>query len=64
MGYVLHRFTMAKISGLIALGSWMSVVAYRLITAFGQKATAEQQGLLSALAHRLPLVHSVYLLLS
>jgi len=53
---------MAKISGLIILGCWVIFVAYWLVRAFGQKATAERQGLFSALAHRIPLGLCYFLL--
>ena len=54
---------MEKIAGLIILGCWIIFFAYWLVSAFGQKAIAERQSLLSALAHRIPLGFS-YLLLA
>ena len=45
---------MATITGLIILGCWVTFLAYWIISAFGQKATAEPQRVLSALAHRIP----------
>jgi len=45
---------MATISGLIVIVCWIIFLGYWLISAFGQKAAAEKQTLLSALAHRVP----------
>jgi len=45
---------MEKITGAIIIGCWIIFVGYWLISAPGQKATAERQTLLSALAHRIP----------
>jgi protein-S-isoprenylcysteine O-methyltransferase Ste14 len=53
---------MATISGLIILGCWVTFLAYWIIRAFGQKATAEHQSLPSALAHRIPVGFGWFLL--
>ena len=53
---------MATISGPIILGCWIIFLGYWLISALGQKAIAERQSLLSALAHRIPLGFSYVLL--
>jgi len=45
---------MATVTGPIILGCWIIFVAYWYVSAFGQKATAEPQKPLSALAHRIP----------
>lgn len=45
---------MATISDSIILGCWIIFLAYWLVSAFSQKATAKRQSLLSALAHRIP----------
>src|ERR1700690_1084032 len=45
---------MSMILDSIILGCWTIFLAYWLISAFRQKATAEPQRLLSALAHRIP----------
>lgn len=54
---------MAAITGLIILGCWIIFMAYWIITAFGQKKTAEPQRLSSALAHRIPVGLGWFLLL-
>ncbi|MGB7767712.1 MAG: isoprenylcysteine carboxylmethyltransferase family protein [Verrucomicrobiia bacterium] len=46
---------MATISGPVIVGCWVIFIAYWLISAFGQKATAEQKSFLSSLPYRLPL---------
>lgn len=46
---------MAAISDSIILGCWIIFLAYWLISALAVKRTAEPQGLLSALAHRIPI---------
>ncbi len=45
---------MATISGPIIIGCWIVFIVYWMISAFGQKATAERQSLASTLAHRIP----------
>jgi protein-S-isoprenylcysteine O-methyltransferase Ste14 len=45
---------MATISGFIIVGCWITFLAYWIVKAPGQKATAEPQSLLSALSHRIP----------
>jgi protein-S-isoprenylcysteine O-methyltransferase Ste14 len=45
---------MATISGLVILGCWVTFLAYWIIAAFGQKATAEPQSLAASLGHRIP----------
>ena len=54
---------MAAISGFIILGCWIAFLVYWFISAFGQKATAEPQRLLSALAHRIPVGLGWFLML-
>ena len=54
---------MATISGFIILGCWITFLVYWIISAFGQKATAEPQRLLSALAHRIPVGFGWFLML-
>ncbi len=46
---------MATISGPIIVGCWAIFLAYWLISAFGQKAMAEQKSFLSSLSFRIPL---------
>lgn len=46
---------MATMSGPITIGCWIIFVVYWLISAFGQKATAEEKGFLSTLTYRAPL---------
>jgi len=53
---------MAKISGLIILGCWISFLVYWLISAQWTKAIAEKQSVWSALTHRIPLGLSYFLL--
>jgi protein-S-isoprenylcysteine O-methyltransferase Ste14 len=54
---------MTTISGLIILGCWITFLVYWIISAFGQKATAEPQRLSSALAHRIPVGLGWFLML-
>ena len=53
---------MARISGLIILGCWVILLGYWLISARRVKAIAERQSLWSALAHRIPLGLSYFLM--
>jgi protein-S-isoprenylcysteine O-methyltransferase Ste14 len=53
---------MAKISDQIILGCWIIFLLYWLISAMRAKATAERQSVWSALAHRIPLGFSYFLL--
>jgi protein-S-isoprenylcysteine O-methyltransferase Ste14 len=53
---------MAKISGLIILGCWVFLLVYWIISAMRVKAIAERQSLWSALAHRIPLGLSYFLM--
>ena len=46
---------MATISGPIIIGCWIIFVVYWLISAFRQKATAEEKGFLSMLTYQVPL---------
>src|ERR1700690_2152359 len=46
---------MATVSGPIIIGCWIVFIGYWLISAFGQKATAEQKSFLSTLTYRTPL---------
>ena len=55
---------MAKISDLIILGCWIVFVAYWIASAFQQKKIAERQSVWSALAHRIPLGLSYFLLVA
>jgi len=54
---------MATISGFIILGCWIAFLAYWIIKAPRQKATAEPQSLPSALAHRIPVGLGWFLML-
>lgn len=45
---------MEKFTSPIIIGCWIGFVAYWLVSALRQKATAERQSLPSALAHRIP----------
>jgi protein-S-isoprenylcysteine O-methyltransferase Ste14 len=54
---------MDTISGVIILGCWIIFLAYWIIKAIRQKATAEHQGLPSALAHRIPVGFGWFLML-
>lgn len=45
---------METVTSSIIIGCWIIFLGYWLISAFGQKAVAEKQSLLSALAHRIP----------
>lgn len=53
---------MEKFTGLIIIGCWITFLAYWLISAQWTKAIAERQNLWSALAHRIPLGCSYFLL--
>ena len=53
---------MARFSGQIIIGCWITFVVYWLISAFGQKAAAEKKSLLSGLPYRLPLMVGALLL--
>jgi protein-S-isoprenylcysteine O-methyltransferase Ste14 len=53
---------MATISGPIIIGCWIIFVAYWFISARRLKAIAENQSLLSALAHRIPVGFGWYLM--
>ncbi len=53
---------MATISGYIVLGCWITFIAFWIVSAWRVKVTAEKQSLLSALAHRIPLGFSYFLL--
>ncbi len=53
---------MASISGLIIPGCWIILLVYWLISAMRVKAIAERQSLSSALAHRIPLGFSYFLM--
>ena len=53
---------MEKIAGPIIIGCWIIFLGYWLISALGQKAIAEKQSRLAALAHRIPLGFSYVLL--
>ncbi len=46
---------MAKNANSLVVACWVIFVGYWLISAFGQKATAEQRGWLSSLSYRIPL---------
>ncbi len=54
MRYVCCRIAVEKFTGSIIIVCWITFLSYWLISAFGQKATAKGQSLLSALAHRIP----------
>jgi protein-S-isoprenylcysteine O-methyltransferase Ste14 len=54
--------TMEKISNLIILACWIIFIVYWIISAQRAKAIAEKQSILSALAHRIPLGFSYFLL--
>ena len=53
---------MAKISDELIIGCWIVFIAYWIVSARRAKAIAERQSPLSALAHRLPLGFSYFLL--
>ena len=53
---------MGKISGPLILGCWIAFIVYWIVSAQRVKAIAEKQSRLSALAHRLPLGISYFLL--
>lgn len=55
--------TVASVSNSLILVCWIIFLAYWLISAFGQKPMAERQSLWSALAHRIPLGFSYFLLI-
>ncbi len=61
-GNVLSKLTLVTISGYIVLGCWICFFAYWIIRARRGKKTAERQSVWSALAHRIPLGFSYYLL--
>jgi len=58
----LSKFSMTAISGTLVLGCWIGFFAYWIINARRVKVTAERQSVWSALAHRIPLGFSYYLL--
>lgn len=47
---------MATISGSIIIGCWIIFMGYWAVSAFGQKAMAEQKSFLSSLIYRIPLM--------
>ena len=53
---------MSKVLDSITLGCWIVFLAYWLISALRVKAMAERQGLLSALAHRIPVGFGFFLM--
>jgi protein-S-isoprenylcysteine O-methyltransferase Ste14 len=53
---------MVTISGPIIIGCWIIFLAYWLISAFGQKAMAEEKSFLSTLTYRIPVTLGGFLL--
>jgi len=53
---------MSTILDSIIIGCWMIFIGYWAVSAFGQKATAEQKGFLSTLTYRTPLTLGGFLL--
>jgi len=53
---------MATVSNYIIIGCWISFLVYWLISAAGQKATAEPQSVSSALLHRIPVMLGWFLM--
>lgn len=53
---------METVANSIILGCWITFLAYWIISAMRVKATAERQSILSAMAHRIPLGGSYFLM--
>jgi hypothetical protein len=47
---------MATVLNSLIIGCWIIFLGYWAVSAFGQKATAEQKGWLSSLPYRVPLI--------